>query len=50
MIKKITLATALALSMASASALAAQGDRGDSLHDRQNAAACERPVAPNICK
>jgi hypothetical protein len=48
MIKKIALATALVLSMASTAAMAA-GDR-DSLHDRQNAAACERAVAPNICK
>ena len=49
MLKKITLATVLALSVAG-SAYAANDRSGDSLHDRQNAAACERPVAPNICK
>jgi hypothetical protein len=51
MLKKITLAAALALSVAG-SAVAANNDRsdGDSLHDRQNAAACERAVAPAICK
>jgi hypothetical protein len=50
MIKKIALATAVALSMASTVAVAAP-DRGhDSLQDRQNASACERPVAPSICK
>jgi hypothetical protein len=48
MIKKIALATAVALSMASTVAVAERG--GDSLHDRQNASACERPVAPSICK
>lgn len=52
MIKKITLATALVLSMASAAAVAAPGDRGGdrSLHDRQTQSACDRGAAPNICK
>jgi hypothetical protein len=48
MLKKLTLATAVALSLASTVAYAS-GDR-DTLSDRQNAPACERAVAPNICK
>jgi hypothetical protein len=48
MLKKITLATALVLSVAGSAY--ADRDRDDSLHDRQNAAACERIVAPNICR
>jgi hypothetical protein len=49
MLKKITLATALVLSIAG-SAVAANDRSGDSLNDRQNASACERPDAPRICK
>jgi hypothetical protein len=48
MIKKIVLTAAVALSMASTVALAASNH--DSLQDRQNASACERAVAPSICK
>jgi hypothetical protein len=51
MLKKITLATALVLSIAG-SAVAANDGRGggDGYFDRANASACERPAAPNICK
>jgi hypothetical protein len=46
MLKKITLAASIALTLASSVAIAG----GDSLRDRQNAPACERPAAPNICR
>jgi hypothetical protein len=51
MLKKITLAAALVLSVAG-SAYANNDGRGgrDSLYDRQHGGACERAAAPNICK
>jgi hypothetical protein len=51
MLKKITLASLVALSMASAGvAVAAPNhDNHRSLVDRQNDPACQRPTAPNIC-
>jgi hypothetical protein len=49
MLKKITLAAALVLSVAG-SAYAQRDNGSESLFDRQNSGACERPAAPNICK
>jgi hypothetical protein len=49
MLKKITLATALVLSMASAAAVAQPGDRGQNSGDHDVTAACQRAAAPNIC-
>ncbi len=46
MLKKIILAASIALTLAPSVAIAGS----DSLSDRQNASACERPTAPNICR
>jgi hypothetical protein len=52
MLKRITLATALVLSAASGAYAShdRDRDRDDSLSDRQSSGACQRAVAPNICR
>ena len=50
MLKKITLATALVLSIAGSAVASNRDNGGDSLYDRQHGGACERAAAPNICK
>ena len=50
MLKTITLATLLALSVAGSAYASSDRGRDNGLQDRQNSGACERAVAPNICK